>query len=134
MMCSMSGYWTLTATTRPSTSRARCTCASDAAATAVGENSLNTSAKRPAEVFFDHALDGRKVARRQAVVALRERLDVLRREDIRARADDLAHLHQHAAHRDRRVEDLVGVALMDRGHVALRRIPPQQPIPPRGDL
>ncbi len=71
--------------------------------------------QRPAEVFLDDALDGLKIARRQAVVALRQRLDVLRREHIGARADDLAHLHQHAAHRDGRVEDLIGVALMDRG-------------------
>ncbi len=37
------GYWTLTATARPSCSAARCTCPIDAAAIGSGSNSSNTS-------------------------------------------------------------------------------------------
>ncbi len=42
-MCSMSGYWTFTATSRPSCSRARCTCASEADASGLGSKLENTA-------------------------------------------------------------------------------------------
>ena len=130
MMCSMSGYCTFTATSRPPTSRALVHLRERRGGDRRGRELAENLAERPTEVLFDHLLHRREVARRQTVVALRQRFDVLRRKDVGTGADDLAHLHQHAAHRHRCIEDLVGVALMDRIHVALRWVAAQQPVPP----
>ena len=111
--CAMPGYWILTATRRPSCSRARYTWPIDAAANASGSNSANTSSSGSLQVGLDHLahlLERARAAPSRAAWRASPRAAVdLRRQ--RARVDErrhLADLHRGALHLPEHVEDALG--------------------------
>ena len=101
MASAMPGYCTLTATIRPSSSRARWTWPIDAAAIGSGSKSAKTSLELPAEVVLDHRRDrlerhglGVLLERREDLLPLRP--DVLGHEAEVDRRQRLADLHRRA--------------------------------------
>ena len=90
----MSGRCTLTATTRPSRSAARCTWPSDAAAIGVSSNDRERLRQARAELFFDDPLHVSERERLDAVLKPRQRFEVCRRQQIRPRRQDLAELDE----------------------------------------
>ena len=119
----MPGYCTFTATSRPSQpsavsqlpsfrlhvpiagrfSRARCTCASDAAAIGFSSNSANTSSSGRSSCALDAPLDHLERPRRHLVLQPRQHADVLVRDQVRPRANDLPELDQQPLPPNRQV-------------------------------
>ena len=121
------GYWTLTATSRPSCSRARYTCPIEAAAIGSSSNSANTSfsgSSSSSSITLRMSLKatvGRGVAERRELAL--ELLAVLvgHQADVEER-QHLPDLHRGALHRPERGHDLLGrldVARLERGLAAL---------------
>ena len=92
-----SGRWTLIATSRPSKSVARCTCASDAEAIGrrqILAKSASGSAPSSAHRTPTHVRVGQRA---RAVLKARQPLDVRGRQNVGARGQELPGLEQHAA-------------------------------------
>ena len=97
----------------PSRSTARCTCASDAAASGVSSTLREHLVERPAELVLDPAPHLGERARRHGVVEAAEAADERRGEDVGARADDLAELHEEAGQVDAEVVEAARDAVVD---------------------
>jgi hypothetical protein len=93
----MSGRRTLTATTSPSRSSARCTCATEAAATGSSSKRRKHLVQRAAELGLDQGPHGRRGKRRNAVLQCGQLLDQRPRQEIGARRRDLADLDERRA-------------------------------------
>ena len=125
----MPGYWTLTATRRPSCSRARYTWPIDAAANASVSNSANTSSSGCPRSRLDHLAHLLERHARRGVAQLRELLlePPVRLRRQRARVDErghLAELHRGALHLAEHVQHALGrlqLALLGRGPALLLR-------------
>ena len=129
---SMLGRWTLTATCWPvAASTALCTWPSEAAAVASGSSELNSALTRLVQLRLDHRHDVAERRRRHFVLQRAEHVEGPLRQQIGARAEELAELdHQHAeldrrlAERDQHVDEQldvglhVGVALLARAQDA----------------
>ena len=91
----MPGYCTLTATTRPSCSTARCTCASEAAATGCGVELAEDGLEGLTELALRRRGGStREGLRRHLVLQRREHVDVLVRDDVGTAAEELRRLDQ----------------------------------------
>ena len=104
----MPGYWTFTATARPSRVIARCTWPIDAAAIGSGSHSANARSGGMPEFFGDDAGGQLGAHRRHAVLEPAERPPHAGRQALVDVAGHLADLHQDALHRPERLGDVFG--------------------------
>ena len=109
----MPGRSILTATSRPSCRRAKCTCATEALATATGSNCGEHLVDRPVVRALERGEHEFGGERRHLVLQLRELVGDVGRQQVAARRQQLAELdedraqrfeRQAQAHRARRVE------------------------------
>ena len=119
------GYCTLTATSRPSCQRPRCTWPIDAAAVGPPSSQTSWSFQSGAEVAGQDLADGLGRHRRRRVLQPGELLAVGRRDLVGQRRLEhrqrLAELHRAALELAQRAEQLLGGALLDLGHHGLGR-------------
>ena len=97
MASAIPGYWTFTATCRPSSRTARCTCPIDAAASGSSSNSANSAESFP-HVLLDHLTDGLEghglgVLLKHGQNLLKLGADLLRHQPQVDRRERLPHLH-----------------------------------------
>ena len=106
------GYWTLTATSRPSCSVARYTCPIEAAAIGSSSKDANTSPIGCFQVVLDHPPHLLERHRRRGVAELGQlalellAVLLLHQADVQER-HHLAELHRRALHRPQRRHDLL---------------------------
>ena len=118
---SMSGYWILTATSRPSCRRPRCTWASDAEAIGSGSRDGEELLDRGAELAAEDRRELGERPRRHLVLEARQHLDVLRRQHVGARAEELADLDGQALEARRETIGAFGAPPVMPGVAGLRR-------------
>ena len=114
------GYCTLTATSRPSAQRPRCTWPIEAAAAGSSSNSTSFLRQPRAQLGGQHVVHGGRGHRGSGVLEPGELLAVGRRELLgQRRLEDrqrLPHLHRAALEVAERPEQLLGGALLHVGH------------------
>ena len=110
MALSTPGYCTLTATSRPSGSTARCTWPIDAAATGTGSQSRNSRSGCVAELLRDDLLGQARRHRRHVGLQRGQRGLGLGRETLGDEGDHLARLHDGALHVAELAGDVLGGA------------------------
>ena len=108
---SMSGYWTLTATSRPSLSRATCTCPIEAEAIGVAiELGEDFVGRAPAELLAQTGLDVLVGPGRHLILQPFELAAKGLGQEVGHDADELADLDEQALQLDHRLLDPAGVA------------------------
>ena len=131
MVSAMPGYWTLTATARPSRVTARCTCPIEAAAIGRGSQRANARSGGAPSSSSTTAAASCRAHRRDAVLQAGQGVADRGRQAIVDVAGHLADLHHHALHRPQGVGDVFGglqgqvlaqlLALLARGREQPRR-------------
>ena len=119
------GYWTLTATARPSFQTARCTCPIEAAAAGVSSNSREPAPPLRPELGGEHLVHRRRRHRRSGVLELGQRRPVRAGELLGQGgledAQGLAELHRAALELAEHLEQLLGGAGLHLGGDELGR-------------
>ena len=104
----MPGYWTLTATTRPSFERGPVHLGERGRRDGCLGEVLEDVGEGPLELAFDGPLDGAEGTRRDLVLEAGEDVDVLVGDHVGAGADDLAELDEEALVGDGEVVEAAG--------------------------